>query len=204
MTTLSEEPTIHTGAVVSGSVVGRWTEIGERVRLVDTEFGDYSYVERDSDIWCARIGKFASIAAAVRINATNHPMWRASQHHFTYRASSYFADADMDEEFFGWRRDNAVTIGNDTWLGHGSTILPGVAIGDGAVIAAGAVVTKDVEPYVIVGGVPARPIRARFPAPVVERMQALSWWNWEHERLHSALADFRKLTAEEFLEKHEA
>lgn len=203
MTKLSEQPTIHSSADVSGSTLGRWTEIGERVRLTDSTFGDYSYVERDSDIWCAGIGRFASIAAAVRINATNHPMWRASQHHFSYRASSYFGDADMDEEFFAWRRADAVEIGNDTWLGHGSTVLPGVKVGDGAVIAAGAVVSKDVGPYVIVGGVPARPIRQRFSASIAERLQALGWWNWDHARLGAALADFRALSVEEFLERHE-
>lgn len=203
MTRLSQEPTLHQGADTTGSTLGRWTEVGERVRLKDSSFGDYSYVERDSDIWCARIGKFANIASSVRINATNHPMWRATLHHFTYRASNYWDDADLEEEFFDWRRANAVTIGNDTWFGHGSTVLPGVTIGDGAVIGAGAVVSRDVAPYTIVGGVPAIPIRKRFPDAIAERFQALAWWDWEHEKLRGALDDFRKLSAEEFLEKHE-
>ena len=99
----------------------------------------------------------------MRINATNHPVTRATLHHFTYRSGDYWPDADTDTEFFAWRRDNLVEIGHDVWIGHGSTILPGVRVGNGAVIGAGAVVSKDVEPYMIVGDVAAKPIRARFP-----------------------------------------
>ena len=126
------------------------------------------------------IGKFSNIAATVRINATNHPTWRPTLHHFTYRASDYWDDAEHEAEFFAARRAKRVTIGHDTWLGHGSTILPGVTVGDGAVVGAGAVVSKDVAPYTIVGGVPAKPIRERFDRRTAERYQALAWWDWDH------------------------
>lgn len=202
MTRLSETPLVDPTAEVSDSTLGRFTEIAERSRVHETVLGDYSYVMQDCGIWCATIGKFSNIAAAVRINATNHPTWRPTLHHFTYRASDYWEDAEHEDEFFAWRRAHAVTIGHDTWLGHGSTVLPGVTIGDGAVIGAGAVVSKDVAPYTIVGGVPARPIRERFPAAIVERFQALAWWDWDHARLRGALGDFRTLSAEAFLEKH--
>lgn len=199
---LSEQPYVHPTAEVSQSTLGRWTEVAERSRISESELGDYSYVMQDCSLWCAKVGKFSNIAAAVRVNATNHPTWRPTMHHFTYRASDYWDDASHETEFFEWRRSNAVTIGHDTWLGHGSTVLPGVTIGDGAAIGSGAVVTKDVAPYTIVAGVPARPLRERFDRRISERFQALGWWDWDHARLRVALDDFRNLSAEEFLEKH--
>ena len=143
MTKLSETPLIHPTAVVSDTVLGRYTEIDENCRVSEAEIGDYSYIMNGGSVWCATIGKFANIAASVRINATNHPMWRATLHHFTYRANDYWPDAEPEAEFFSWRREHRVTIGHDVWIGHGSTILPGVTIGNGAVIGSGAVVTKD-------------------------------------------------------------
>lgn len=202
MTRLSVRPLVHETAQVSNTTLGRFTEIADHCRISETEIGDYSYVMEYGMIWCATIGKFANIAASVRINATNHPTWRATLHHFTYRASDYWADADMEQDFFEWRRSHQVRIGHDVWIGHGATVLPGVTIGDGAVIGAGAVVSRDVEPYTIVGGVPARVIRPRFPAAIVEGFQKLSWWDWEHDRLRLALDDFRRLEAGAFLEKY--
>ncbi|MBW8908830.1 MAG: acetyltransferase, partial [Mesorhizobium sp.] len=146
MMKLSESPLIHPTAQVENSTLGRWTEIAERSRVAECELGDYSYMMQDCAVWCTTIGKFSNIAAAVRINATNHPTWRPTLHHFTYRASDYWDDAEHESEFFAERRAKRVTIGHDTWLGHGSTILPGVTVGDGAAVGAGAVVSKDVAP----------------------------------------------------------
>ncbi len=199
---LSEEPFVHSSAQVSDTRLGRYTEIAEGCRIAEAEIGDYSYLMQDCHVWCAEIGKFANIAASVRLNATNHPVDRPTQHHITYRASDYWPDAEHEADFFAARRARKVTIGHDTWLGHGSTVLPGVTVGDGAAVGAGAVVTKDVAPYTIVAGVPARPIRERFDRRTARRYQALAWWDWDHQRLRDALEDFRSLSAEAFLEKH--
>jgi phosphonate metabolism protein (transferase hexapeptide repeat family) len=201
--TLSEEPLVHPTADVRDCTLGRYTDIGARTILLEVEVADYSYIVNDSNIAYTKIGKFCSIAAMTRINPGNHPMHRAAQAHFTYRASSYFPGEADDSDFFEWRRAHRVVIGNDVWIGHGAIVLPGRIIGDGAVIAAGSIVTKDVTPYTIVAGNPARPIRQRFPSQIAARMMRLAWWHWPHERLRLALPDFRRLSAEEFLERYE-
>jgi phosphonate metabolism protein (transferase hexapeptide repeat family) len=200
---LGEQPFIDPAAQVRASTLGRYTEVGARTRLLESELGDYSYIVNDGDMAYATVGKFCSIAAMTRINPGNHPMWRASQAHFTYRASAYF-DGEADEEsFFDWRRSHRVILGNDVWIGHGAIVLPGRRIGDGAVVAAGAIVTKDVPAYAIVAGNPARVIKPRFPEAVAQRLLKLAWWDWGHDELRRALPDFRALPIEGFLEKYE-
>ncbi|MGN8153068.1 DapH/DapD/GlmU-related protein [Agrobacterium sp. 22094] len=197
------EPAIHESARVVNSKLGRYIEVSERCRIEEVDMDDYSYIMQDGAVWCATIGKFVNIAASVRINATNHPMSRATLHHFTYRAHNYWDDAQDETEFFAARRARRVVIGHDVWIGHGATILPGVTIGNGAVVGAGAVVSKDVAPYTIVGGVPAKLIRRRFAEEIGERMDRLAWWDWDHVRLRAALDDFRSLEAEAFLAKYD-
>jgi phosphonate metabolism protein (transferase hexapeptide repeat family) len=200
---LRERPTIDPGADVRDCTLGRYTEVGPRTSIIESELGDYSYVVNDSDIAYSRIGKFCSIASHVRINPGNHPMWRASQAHFTYRASKYWPDERDEESFFEWRRSHPVEIGHDVWIGHGAIILPGRTIGTGAVVAAGAIVTRDVDSYSIVAGVPARPIKRRFPEEVAQALIGLAWWNWPHESLRLALKDFRELPVDEFIAKYQ-
>lgn len=202
--TLSVVPTIDPTAAVRESKLGRYTEVGARTILLEVSMDDYSYVVNDSQITYTSIGKFCSIAAMTRINPGNHPMHRATQAHFTYRASAYFPGESDDTDFFNWRRAHHVHIGHDVWIGHGAVLLPGRNIGTGAVVAAGAIVTKDVPAYTIVAGNPARPVKRRFSEAVADRLTALAWWNWDHETLRRALPDFRKLAVEEFLDKYEA
>jgi phosphonate metabolism protein (transferase hexapeptide repeat family) len=200
---LAAQHLIDPTAQVRASTLGRYTEVGARTRLLESELGDYSYIVNDGDMAYTKAGKFCSIAAMTRINPGNHPMWRASQAHFTYRASAYFEGEADEESFFDWRRSHRVILGNDVWIGHGAIILPGRRIGDGAVVAAGAIVTKDVPAYAIVGGNPARVIKPRFPEPIAQRLSRLTWWDWTHDELHQALPDFRVLPIEGFLEKYE-
>jgi phosphonate metabolism protein (transferase hexapeptide repeat family) len=201
--TLSSEATIDPTAKVQDATLGAYCEVGARTILHEVSLGDYSYVVNDAQIAYATIGKFCSIAAMTRINPGNHPMQRASQAHFTYRASAYFPGENDEAEFFEWRRGYHVHIGHDVWIGHGAIILPGRSIGTGAVVAAGAIVTKDVPAYAIVAGNPARAIKWRFPEGIAKRLITLRWWDWGHEALRQALPDFRKMPVEDFLSKYE-
>ncbi|WP_374622001.1 DapH/DapD/GlmU-related protein [Devosia sp.] len=204
MSKLSDQPVVHPSADVRDSHLGRYTEIGAGCHVHHSSIGDYSYAVEGTQIAYATIGKFANIAAHVRIYASRHPMQRASLHHFTYRSSWYFDGESDDQSFFDWRAGQRIEIGHDTWIGHGAVIMPGVRVGNGAIIGSNAVVTRDVADFAIAVGVPAKPIRERFPAPIAERLLALGWWDWDHEKLHRALPDFRSLAIEAFLDKYEA
>ena len=202
-TKLSALPLVDPTASLTAATLGAYTEVGARSKLLEVTLGAYSYVVNDSDIAYAIIGKFTSIAAMTRINPGNHPMDRASQSHFSYRASAYFGGERDEDEFFAWRRAHRVIIGHDVWIGHGAIVLPGRQIGTGAVIGAGAVVTKDIPAYAVAVGNPARVLRQRFADDTASRLQVLAWWNWPHAQLQSALPDFRALTAEQFLDKYQ-
>jgi phosphonate metabolism protein (transferase hexapeptide repeat family) len=203
MKLLSTVPLIDPTAEVRDSQLGAYTRVDARTKLLEVVLGDYSYIINDADAAYTTVGKFCSIAAMTRINPGNHPMQRASQSHFTYRASSYFPGEPDEDEFFAWRRSHPVIIGHDVWIGHGAIILPGRTVGTGAVIGAGAVVTKDVPPYAIVAGNPARFVRPRFDEAIAERLTQLAWWDWSHEKLRAALPDFRRLSVKSFLDQYE-
>jgi phosphonate metabolism protein (transferase hexapeptide repeat family) len=198
----AESPMVHPDCEIVEATLGRFTEVGRGTRIAHSSLGDYSYCDRSCDIANAEVGRFANIASFVRIGATDHPLDRASLHHFMYRSADYWDDAEHDADWFARRRARRAVIGHDTWLGHAAQIKPEVTVGHGAVVASGAVVTQDVAPYAIVAGVPARHLRWRQPPEIAERLIALAWWNWSHERLRAALDDFRSLEARAFLAKH--
>lgn len=204
MPKLTHEAYIHPDCRIRNSTFGRYVEIGAGSLILNSHLGDYSYCGRLCDIANASIGKFANIASNVRIGPTDHPIEKAALHHFHYRSSYYWEDEADDIAFFAAREARRTTFGHDTWVGHGAIIKPEITIGHGAIIASGAVVTKDVSPFMIVAGCPARPLRSRFNSIISERLLALSWWDWPHDRLKAALSDFRSLSAETFLEKYAA
>ena len=128
------------------------------------------------------IGKFCSIAADVSfvLNGGNHFADRLSSYPFPIFGC--WGEPDPG----AWPNKGGIMIGHDVWIGWDATIMPGVMIGNGAIIATKAVVTSDVEPYTIVGGNPARIIKRRLPEDVAARLQALAWWDWPAERIASA------------------
>lgn len=194
-------PNIHRTASVRDTAFGIYCEVGARTKVAECTFGDFAYVVNDSDIIYTDIGKFCSIAAHTRINPGNHPVERVAMNHFTYRSSAYGLGED-DPAFFDWRRSFRCTLGHDVWIGHGAVVLAGVRMGNGAVAGAGAVVTKDVAAWTIVVGNPARVLRPRFAPDVAAAIERIAWWDWERDRLRSAMGDFRTLSAEAFVAKH--
>lgn len=133
------------------------------------------------------IGKFCSIACGAKFlfNCANHALGSLS----TYTFPLFFEEWGTDVEHIpaAWDNKGDIVVGNDVWIGYEAVVLAGVTIGDGAVIGARAVVTKDVPPYTIVGGVPARAIRKRFPEEEIAQLLALKWWDWPEERIAANL-----------------
>ena len=129
------------------------------------------------------IGKFCSIACGARFlfNSANHRLDSLS----TYPFPIFFEEWDLAREHIAtaWDNKGDIRVGNDVWIGYEAVLLAGVTVGDGAIIGARAVVTKDVEPYSIVGGVPAKPIRKRFDEATIKALLALRWWDWPRERI---------------------
>lgn len=134
------------------------------------------------------IGKFCSIACGAKFMFTsaNHKMSSLS----TYPFPIFYEEWGLDVKDIcnAWDNKGDIVIGNDVWIGYEAVIMSGVTIGDGAIIGTRAVVTKDVPPYTIVGGVPAKPIRKRFDDATIERLIKLRWWDWEHEKIAHSIA----------------
>ena len=133
------------------------------------------------------IGKFCSIACGAKFLFTsgNHSMQSLA----TYTFPVFFDEWGLDAKNIrqAWDNKGDIVIGSDVWIGYEAVIMSGVTIGDGAIIGTRAVVTRDVPPYTIVGGVPARPIRRRFDDATVERLEALRWWDWDAEKIRRSI-----------------
>ncbi|WCE29858.1 CatB-related O-acetyltransferase [Vibrio sp. SCSIO 43137] len=127
------------------------------------------------------IGAFCNISADNVTLAGNHPTSTVSTNTFTYSKKIGFVNENKDISTI--TNNEKIIIGNDVWIGSNVILLPGINIGDGAIIAAGAVVTKDVPPYAIVGGVPAKIIKHRFDSDTVERLLSIKWWNWSDDKI---------------------
>ena len=119
-------------------------------------------------------------------NSANHTLSSLS----TYPFPIFFEEGDLDIKDItkAWDNKGNIVVGNDVWIGYEAVILAGVTIGDGAIIGARAVVTKDVPPYTIVGGVPAKPIRKRFNEETIDTLLKLKWWDWSKERISKNIA----------------
>lgn len=137
------------------------------------------------------MGKFCSIACGAKFifTSANHSMKSLS----TYPFPIFFEEWDLDVTNItdAWDNKGDIIIGNDVWIGYDAVILSGVTIGDGAIIGTRALVTKDIPPYTIVGGVPAKPIRKRFDNVAIAKLLELKWWDWSEDRIKANLESIR-------------
>ncbi|MDQ8209160.1 CatB-related O-acetyltransferase [Coraliomargarita sp. SDUM461003] len=173
--------------------------VGSDTSLNQVQLGRGSYVANGAAIKYTAIGRFCSIGPEVLIGLSRHPMDMVSTSPAFYSKKrdacplSFYQIDSYDEQL-------NTQIGNDVWIGARAVIVGGVTVGDGAVIASSAVVTKDVPPYCIVGGVPARPIAKRLSDEQIELVLLNPWWEWTSAKLKEYGGDFR--SREQFLEKH--
>ncbi|MFW8635848.1 chloramphenicol acetyltransferase [Cribrihabitans pelagius] len=198
----AEAPFLHPDCQITVSSFGAFVEIGAGSRITGTVFGGCSCCDRTCDIANAEIGTLASIASFTPTGATGHPMEKASLHHFHYRAAKYRDDAENGAGCMACRAGRRAYAGHVTWFGHAAILKPEMTIGHGAVVASGAIVTKDAARYTIAGRNTAKVIRRRFTEAVAERMMELAWWDWSHDPLRRVLPDFRQLRAGGCLEKY--
>lgn len=171
--------------------------IGKMVRVINSRLGIYSYINFSSCITDADVGKYTCIGPDSYIGGLGaHPINRKSMHRMFYNDSNpVWKGFFFKNDFVEVKRTK---IGNDVWIGARCIIMDGVDIGDGAVIAAGAVVTKNVQPYSIVGGVPARHIKFRFPEEKIQILMQEAWWDLSLSTIKKMAesGDFNKLYLE--------
>ena len=143
----------------------------------------YHYPECNHDK--LKIGKFCSIACGAKFlfNSANHSLGSLSTYPFPIFFEEWGLDTDVHSISKAWDNKGDIVVGNDVWIGYEALITAGVTIGDGAIIGSRAVVTKDVPPYTIVAGVPAKPIRRRFCNDVVNKLEQIRWWDWDDEKI---------------------
>lgn len=187
---LSENTVVGDFSRVVNSELASFARIDRNNFILNSQFGDYSYTGSNDIIMHSVIGKFCSISWGVTIGPGEHDYSKISSHDFLY---NNFCEIRPIERFPKYNRfEKECKIGNDVWIGANSTILRGVTIGDGAVVGANSLVNKNVPPYAIVAGVPARIIKYRFPVEIISELQELEWWNLPIEIIKTNFDLFEK------------
>lgn len=161
-----------------------------RSRINGVKLGDYSYLGRGTVAHNLTVGKYTSISDFCTIGLPGHPTSAISTSPIFNSVNNGTRFSFTDKNTYSSPMN--VQIGNDVWVGYGVMIVKNVTIGDGAIVAAGAVVTKDVPPYAIVGGVPAKIIKYRFPQEIIQRLMEIKWWDLPESLLKNNISLFQQ------------
>lgn len=185
-----EKCKIKAKTISKNTIIEKGVVVESGVHLNAKLVGKYTYINKNCliDKSTLRIGRFCSIAYDVRIGLGKHPIDWVSTHSFVYKAKYGFVGSDFISEAEG---ELKTIIGNDVWIGANSTILAGVKVGNGAIIGAHSLVTKDVEPYSIVLGVPAKHYKFRFEKNIREKLNKSEWWNWSDDKIKEKISFFK-------------
>ncbi len=175
--------------------LGNFVYIGDNVIVSNSVIGNHSYISSNSHISNSTIGKFCSIASNVIFGLGKHPTHLISSHPSFYSNNKEFKTFS-DKNYFS--EYGEIIIGNDVWVANNAILMDGVKIGDGAIVAAGAIVIKDVKPYEVVGGIPAKHIKFRFKEYHISKLLSFAWWDKDEEWLEVNYKLF--LDSEKFLE----
>lgn len=174
------------------TILSKKSRIERMVILRESKVDDYSYIGHNSNFLRTNIGKFCSISRNVNCGLGSHPTNFISSSPIFFSPNSATGINWVTKEGIFDELPKPTFIGNDVWIGMNVTIPGGVSIGDGAIIAAHSVVTKNVPPYAIVGGVPAKIIKFRFSKDIISRLEELQWWNFPEKSLKHNLSKFQK------------
>lgn len=186
-------------ARIENSYVSKKAKVFRFAKLDHATVQDYSYIGPSARVIYAHVGKYCSIAGGACIGMGTHPLkFLSTSPLFISKHNSTGHKWSEGVEFEEYK---TLKIGNDVWIGSRAMIMGGLKIGDGAVVAAGAVVTKDVPPYAVVGGVPAKIIKFRFDEETIRKLEKLQWWNMPAEVLRQKISCFQNSDIEEDLKK---
>lgn len=169
----------------TSSIIHSNVHLLENSIINNSEINSYTYLGKNCLVQNTKMGKFCSIANNVLIGLGKHPIDLFSTSTLFYRKNNTF-NIDLITSNFDFQEYADISIGNDVWIGTSAIIMDGVSIGHGVIVAAGSVVTKDLPPYAIVAGVPARIIRYRFSDAKKEELIEQEWWNWDVEKIKNS------------------